>query len=142
MRGKHWRKIERIVNETCGLRIHLRIRGEADIANSISNKISNHINNTLLTLFTDALKSAQESSTFLQALTHAAVLAEASGVEILRLYKTQVLATKITLVKPLKLDICINTCIAYTGEYKDRLACPFVQDGKVCGEPQKAKPRA
>jgi hypothetical protein len=28
MRGKYWRKIDRIVKETCGLRIYLRINGE------------------------------------------------------------------------------------------------------------------
>jgi len=64
---------------------------------------------------------------------HAAVLKEATGHDILSLYNCQKLAIELTELKTCQVDICSNSCIAYTGQYKDITACPYVKDRKTCG---------
>jgi hypothetical protein len=65
--------------------------------------------------------------------THARNLKNASGVEILSLYRVRQLAASITDLKPVKVDICPHTCIAYTGEFANLDSCPYIRDKAVCG---------
>jgi Transposase family tnp2 len=76
---------------------------------------------------------------------HAAVLKEASGEDILSLHLARKLAIQLTGLKAIQVDICPNSCLAYTGEYQDTESCPhFLKDEKrICGLPrfrQKKKP--
>jgi hypothetical protein len=66
---------------------------------------------------------------------HADVLKEASGLEILSIYSCRQLAAKLTELKPEKVDVCPNNCIAYTGQFKEMTSCPYKRpgEGKVCG---------
>lgn len=45
-----------------------------------------------------------------------------------------------------RIDMCRNSCIAYTGKYANLTKCPYLRDGKVCNEPRyfgtSKKPRA
>jgi len=65
---------------------------------------------------------------------HAQVLQEAADVEILSLHNVQKLAIALTDFLPIKVDICPQSCIAYTGEYENMTSCPHVRDGKMCGQ--------
>jgi len=40
------------------------------------------------------------------------------------------LAVKLTDFQPVKVDICPQSCIAYTGEHEDITSCPHIQEGK------------
>src|SRR5215510_2367596 len=76
---------------------------------------------------------------------HAAVLKDATGLNILSLYNCQKLAIKLTKLEAYKVDICPNSCVAYAGSYENEKYCPYVKDGKTCGLPQyrqKHKPNA
>ena len=64
---------------------------------------------------------------------HAADLKEASGYDILSLHNCQKLAIQITGLEARQVDICPNSCIAYTGEYKNMMAYPYVKDGRIYG---------
>jgi hypothetical protein len=57
---------------------------------------------------------------------HAHVLQQATGHEILSLYKCHQLMVQLTGLKACKVDICPNSCVAYTGQFKDMRTCPFV----------------
>jgi hypothetical protein len=57
---------------------------------------------------------------------HAPILKEATGQEILSLYGCQQLAIKLTELEAQKVDVCPNSCIAYTGQFKVLTACPYV----------------
>ncbi|KZP04517.1 hypothetical protein FIBSPDRAFT_711163, partial [Athelia psychrophila] len=65
---------------------------------------------------------------------HAKVLEDATGETILSLHLARKLAVRITELSPVKVDICPNSCIAYTGEFENLESCPHVRDKKVCGE--------
>jgi hypothetical protein len=82
---------------------------------------------------------------------HAEVLQSASDVEILSLKSVQKLAATLTDLRPLQIDMCPKSCLAYTGEFADLESCSRMHDGKICGEPHylpkrtpkaKNKPRA
>ncbi|KZP06839.1 hypothetical protein FIBSPDRAFT_741471, partial [Athelia psychrophila] len=67
---------------------------------------------------------------------HAAVLQQATGETILSLYMARKLAASITELTPTNIDICSNSCIAYTGEFAEMTSCPHIRDKKVCGAPR------
>jgi len=79
---------------------------------------------------------------------HAAVLREATMLDILSLHNCQQLAIKITELQAYKVDICSHSCVAYAGPYENHQSCPYVKEGKTCGLPrykqygQKLKPIA
>src|SRR6202040_1968541 len=76
---------------------------------------------------------------------HAEVLHQATGVEVLALYSVQKLATALTELKPLQIDMCPKSCMAYTGTFAGLESCIHSRDGKICGEPRykpKARPTA
>lgn len=66
---------------------------------------------------------------------HAKVLGDATGQSILSLFRVQRLATSLTRLTPRKVDMCPNSCIAYTGEYAGLNACPYISTSstKACG---------
>ena len=66
---------------------------------------------------------------------HAKVLEDATGLSILSLFRVQRLATRLTNLIPRKVDMCLNSCIAYTGEYAGLDACPYIATSatKACG---------
>ncbi|KAF8989394.1 hypothetical protein BDQ17DRAFT_1217223, partial [Cyathus striatus] len=68
---------------------------------------------------------------------HAAVLLNATNIEILSLHQVRNLARELTLFKATQKDMCPRSCIAYTGLYKDLKACPYIhkKHGK-CNEPR------
>jgi hypothetical protein len=77
--------------------------------------------------------------------THAAVLKDATGQDILSLHNCQKLVIQLTDLQAHKVDICPNSCIAYTGKYDDKTSCPYVKEGKICGLSRygkKSKPNA
>ena len=76
---------------------------------------------------------------------HAQVLQEGTQVEILPLHAVKKLAMDLSGLRPYKIDICPNSCIAYTGAYSNLTNCPYVKDKDKCNEPRykrKSKPRA
>ncbi|TFK72254.1 hypothetical protein BDN72DRAFT_763557, partial [Pluteus cervinus] len=82
---------------------------------------------------------------------HGKVLSQATNISILSLYKVRKLCQKITELEPKMVDVCPQSCIAYTGKYQNLVSCPFKRDKTVCGElryktskskKSKAKPQA
>ena len=82
---------------------------------------------------------------------HAQVLAEATQKEILSLYKVKQLAMDLTGIRPTFVDMCPNSCMAFTGDAKNQSTCSYSHNGKDCTEPRyrsrknpraKPKPRA
>ena len=76
---------------------------------------------------------------------HAQVLQDATDVEILPLKSVKKLAMDLSGMRPQKIDICPNSCIAYTGVHENLTHCPHIKDKKKCNEPRynkKSKPRA
>jgi hypothetical protein len=78
---------------------------------------------------------------------HAQVLAEATQVEILSLYRVRKLALKLTGLQPTVVDMCPKSCMAFTGDSQSELTCSY----KGCNERRyqsqqssraKPKPRA
>ncbi|KAI0038422.1 hypothetical protein FA95DRAFT_1505698, partial [Auriscalpium vulgare] len=69
-------------------------------------------------------------------IEHGLVLAESTGAEILSLYNVRKLASKATGLQPQKTDICLNSCLAYTGEFKELASCPYKKHGVVCNQPR------
>jgi hypothetical protein len=67
---------------------------------------------------------------------HAAVLGEGTGQTILSLHACQKLGMQLTDLIPHQVDICQKSCIAYVGPYKNMTDCPFIKDGKKCGQPR------
>ena len=67
---------------------------------------------------------------------HAQVHQRANGVEILSLASVRNLAATLTDLKPLQIDMCPKTCMAYTGEFADLKSCSRIHKGKTCGEPR------
>ena len=65
---------------------------------------------------------------------HKTVLESVSGIPILSLHTVRKLAQSITEFIPTKVDMCPNSCIAYTGKYQNLTKCPFVHHKKgLCG---------
>lgn len=60
---------------------------------------------------------------------HARVLENATKIPILSLYKVERLAEALTDLQPQKVDMCIKSCIAYTGKYAHLEACPYISSG-------------
>jgi hypothetical protein len=82
---------------------------------------------------------------------HAQVLAEATEVEILSLYKVKQLAMTLTGLKPSFVEMCPRSCMAFTGKFKNQSTCSYSHNGKDCNESRyqptqgpraKSKPRA
>jgi hypothetical protein len=68
---------------------------------------------------------------------HADVLQKATGLQILPLYSVRELAKRCGRLCPQKIDICPNTCMAYTGDYANLTHCCHVKkDNTICGEPR------
>ena len=91
-----------------------------------------------------------ESNGTVKAYTsHARVLSRATGVEILNLYKVRQLALDLAGLTPSFVEMCPNSCQAYTGEFESATMCTHIRKGKVCNEPRylpqrgssKAKPK-
>jgi len=57
---------------------------------------------------------------------HSKVLEDATGTTILSLFRVQSLAKRLTRLTPQTVDMCLNSCIAYTGEYAGLNACPYI----------------
>jgi hypothetical protein len=76
----------------------------------------------------------KSNGTVLAYRAHAHVLQSATGTEILSLHSARKLAMALTDLKPSQIDMCPRSCIAYTGEFEKLESCPYVLDGKVCGE--------
>ncbi|KIM79067.1 hypothetical protein PILCRDRAFT_34110, partial [Piloderma croceum F 1598] len=76
----------------------------------------------------------KSNGTVLAYQVHAHVLHSATGIEILSLHSARKLAMTLTDLKPSQIDMCPRSCIAYTGEFEKLESCPYVLDGKVCGE--------
>ncbi|PPQ85305.1 hypothetical protein CVT26_001344 [Gymnopilus dilepis] len=70
---------------------------------------------------------------------HSEVLACVSNTDILSLRDVKKLAGNLVDFKPRMVDICVNSCIAYTGKYKGLMNCPY-RNGKPgsppCNEPR------
>jgi hypothetical protein len=67
---------------------------------------------------------------------HRKVLQDVLGEEpkVLSLYRARSLAEELTQLHPHSIDMCPNSCIAYTGSYADLHSCPYVKKGKTaCG---------
>lgn len=76
----------------------------------------------------------QSRGTDLAYKLHAKILSDATGFEILSLYKVRRLVEKLTGVSPKRVDVCRNSCIAYTGQYANLQSCPFLKKkGVICG---------
>ncbi|KAF8333783.1 hypothetical protein F5887DRAFT_893111, partial [Amanita rubescens] len=87
----------------------------------------------------------KSNGTELAYILHAQVLQDATNVEILSLKLAKKLAMDLSGMRPQKIDICPNSCIAYTGVYESLANCPYIKDKKKCNEPRynkKSKPRA
>ncbi|KAI0050436.1 hypothetical protein FA95DRAFT_1487466, partial [Auriscalpium vulgare] len=68
---------------------------------------------------------------------HAQNLQENTGIEILSLYNVRKLASKVTGLIPDKTDMCVNSCLAYTGEFENMKYCPYIKkNGNICGQPR------
>jgi len=67
---------------------------------------------------------------------HAAVLQEATGIQILPLYSVRELAKRCGRLYPQKVDICPNSCMAYTGDYANLTHCCHVRNDVICREPR------
>ena len=65
---------------------------------------------------------------------HAKVYQHTSGEEILSLGSVRNLAATLTDLKPLHIDMCSKTCLAYTGDFANLEFCPRIHKGKTCGE--------
>ncbi|KAF7986439.1 hypothetical protein HWV62_31195 [Athelia sp. TMB] len=67
---------------------------------------------------------------------HAQNLRDATDLDILSLHLARKLAVEVTQLSPTKVDICPRSCIAYTGDFKDLISCPFVRDreSQPCGQ--------
>jgi hypothetical protein len=82
----------------------------------------------------------KSNGTVLAYKLHAQVLQSETGTEILSIYSAQKLAEDLTELKPKKVDICPNSCIAYTGEFAELESCPFIRTVKKkkfkCMEPR------
>lgn len=57
---------------------------------------------------------------------HARVLENATGTPILSLFKVESLAESIMQLRPKNVDMCLKSCIVYTGDYADLQTCPYV----------------
>jgi len=75
----------------------------------------------------------KSNGTVLAYKLHAEVLHQATGVEVLALYSVQKLAAALTELKPLQIDMCPKSCMAYTGKFAELESCIHSQDGKICG---------
>ena len=76
----------------------------------------------------------KSNGTVLAYKLHAQNLQEATNTYIYSLHQVQKLASVLTQMKAEYVDMCPNSCIAYTGEYEELTSCPFIREGKVCGE--------
>ncbi|KIM73377.1 hypothetical protein PILCRDRAFT_15284 [Piloderma croceum F 1598] len=65
---------------------------------------------------------------------HAEVLQSTNVAEILSLGSAKKLTATLTDFKPQQIDMCPQSCIAYTGEFADMKSCPYIHAGKLCGE--------
>ena len=78
----------------------------------------------------------------------AKLLEEVANVELLSLYRVQKLAIELTGLSSQLVDMCPNSCMAFTGEFKDQLFCTYIHDkccALPCGQPchdKKGQPRA
>jgi hypothetical protein len=67
---------------------------------------------------------------------HAQVLQSETEENILALHSVWKLAATLTDLKPSQMDMCPQTCIAYTGIYADMDSCPYIHSGRnASGEP-------
>jgi hypothetical protein len=77
---------------------------------------------------------------------HAQNLQDASGVKILALFSVRKLGVSLSNLEPLRVDICPQSCIAYTGEFERMPSCPYIHSIRgLCGQPRyhpKARPSA
>jgi hypothetical protein len=64
---------------------------------------------------------------------HARVLAEATKEEILSLHRVKQLAMNLTGLKPLQVDMCPKSCMAYTGNFQSDLTCSYGHKGRDSG---------
>lgn len=78
----------------------------------------------------------KSNGTVLAYKLHAKVLQSATNIEIMSLHSVKKLATTLTDLIPLKVDMCPHSCIAYTGEFEVLESCPYIHKGVICGEPR------
>ena len=90
----------------------------------------------------------KSNGTVLAYKLHAHVLQDAcNDTTILSLHAVHRLASHLTGLEPVQVDICPGSCIAYTGSFEELDSCPFVWSGSrsPCGLPcykQKQSPNA
>jgi hypothetical protein len=87
----------------------------------------------------------KSNGTVLAYKLHAEVLHQATGIKVLALCSVQKLAIALTELKPLQVDMCPKSCMAFTGKFAKLESCIHSQDGKICGELRykpKARPNA
>jgi hypothetical protein len=78
----------------------------------------------------------KSNGTVLAYKLHAQVLQHANAVEILSLASVRKLAEILTELKPLQVDMCPKSCMAYTGDFADLEFCSYIHKGKTCGQPR------
>jgi len=84
---------------------------------------------------------ARSNGTVLAYAMHAKVLQNVSGVEILSLHSVRKLVKRLTQLNVKQVEICPESCIAYTGEFSELRYCPYIRDGKICNQPRFKKPK-
>jgi hypothetical protein len=71
---------------------------------------------------------------------HRRVLESATDIEILSLHSVRKLALQTARLVPQRIDMCPKSCMAYTGDHKDKTHCSYVHPkskSKIpCGEPR------
>jgi hypothetical protein len=67
---------------------------------------------------------------------HGKLLESVTGTTILSLHMARKLAGELTQYKPTKINMCPQSCIAFTGQYKNYIYCPYKNSkGVVCNQP-------
>jgi hypothetical protein len=83
----------------------------------------------------------KSNGTVLAYKLHAALLFQATGIDVLALYSVQKLAMALAELKPSQVKMCPRSCMAYIDKFADMESCTHSRDGKMCGE-SRYKPKA
>ncbi|KIL66941.1 hypothetical protein M378DRAFT_74466, partial [Amanita muscaria Koide BX008] len=65
---------------------------------------------------------------------HADVLKKVTKIDILSLHAVRSLSRKLSGLQPQLVDMCPQSCMAYTGDYSTEASCCYEKDGVQCGE--------
>jgi hypothetical protein len=78
----------------------------------------------------------RSNGTVLAYESHADVLQKATGIEILSLHSVRELAKMHGHLHPHKVDICPQSCMAYTGDYENLTHCCHKKGNDICNQPR------